>query len=109
MRDSQQRQRSDFTGCDFFIRPFFDITSQFENVLRETPPPPKRPNDVVGEKIDMFAAPYFDRFSCVRGNLLSCEDLNLEKFFTNGGFRIFYQLPISYASLIYFIFHIFHI
>ena len=57
MRDSQQRQRSDFTGFDFFLSDlFFDITSQFENVLSETPPP-KRPNDVVGEKIDMFAAP----------------------------------------------------
>ena len=57
MRDSQQRQRSDFTGCDFLSDLSFDITSQFENVLSETPPPPKRANDVVGEKIDMFAAP----------------------------------------------------
>ena len=40
MRDSQQRQRSDFTGCDFFYQTFFfDITFQFENVLSETPPP----------------------------------------------------------------------
>ena len=39
MRDSQQRQRSDFTGCDFLSDLFFDITRRCWG------------------KIDMFAAP----------------------------------------------------
>ena len=70
MKDSQQGQRSDFTGCGFFIRPFFDITFQFENVLSENPPLPKRPNDVVGEKIDMFAAPKLKCFLVIKRAVL---------------------------------------
>ena len=57
MRDSQQDNVQILQVVIFLSDLFFDITSQFENVLSETPPPPKSPNDVVGEKIDMFAAP----------------------------------------------------
>ena len=57
MRDSNKDNVQILQVVIFLSDPFFDITFQFENVLSETPPPPKRPNDVIGEKIDMFAAP----------------------------------------------------